>query len=89
MVRLVLKGPIKHWVVHTEVRGWVFTLLRGELIHEAQVDNVDAGVRTDLLQGNLIASLPPIHSNVRVGRSIEGRCDSGQEAKSDGLSKHD
>ena len=73
----------------TEVRGWEFTLLRRELVHEAQIDNVNAGVGADLFEGDLIASLPPVYSNVGVGRSIEGGCNSGQEANSDSLSKHD
>ena len=76
----------------TEICTGIFAPLFGESVDESKDDNVVRRVVADFFEGQLIASLTPVHSNVRAGGSIEDRGDrgngGGQEAECERTSEH-
>jgi hypothetical protein len=80
---------VNGWLfLRTKVGSGIFTPPFGELVHESDVDNVNARVVAELRESDLVASLTPVHGNIVAGGCIE-RCDGGgQEAEGDRPGEH-
>jgi hypothetical protein len=69
--------------VRTKIGPRIVAYRLRELVHEPEINNVDAGIFTNFKKRSLIESLPPVDGNISGRGSVEG-CERARGKKPNG-----